>query len=641
MIAVRGLSLYFGDRILYDQIDFTFRDGEKYGLVGRNGTGKTTLLRILTGEMAPTTGEIDIPGHYSIGYLSQHLTVDQSLTVRENANLAFEAINKTEDRLERMNEALADREDYESESYHQLIQQISDLTEQLNYLGVENRDGEIEKVLKGLGFTAATMDQLTSQLSGGWKMRVQLAQMLLRSPSVLLLDEPTNHLDIDSIIWLERFLKNYPGIVVLISHDKQFLDNIITSVYELQLGQIEYYATNYTRYLVEKEERMRIRQAAYENQQKVIAEKQKTIERFRAKATKASMAQSMEKMLDKIERLEEVVEDHSHISLHFLPVRRSGQEVVKVVDAGKSFGSHQVFNDVNMEILRGDRIAFVGQNGQGKSTLTRIIVGEWEQTKGEVKLGVNVDLGYFAQNQVDFLPTDETPLSYMEAQAPASMRTKVRSILGSFMFSGEEVEKKIKVLSGGEKTRLALARMLLFPVNFLVLDEPTHHLDMQTKSILRQALESYDGTLLIVSHDRDLLAGLTDKTYEFRDGQVLEYLGDVEYFLQKRDEDNMRAIEMRHTPARSARQPLSREERMQLREKKKSLKNQVNKYERDIDKLENQIKTYEKEMMDPQFYQSENAAKLTQQHHELKQELDQVMEKWAGLAEEMEALGDG
>lgn len=638
MIAVRGLSLFLGDRVLFGDIDCTFRDGGKYGLVGRNGMGKTTLLKILTGEIVPHEGEIDIPGHYTIGYLSQHLSVDESLTVRENANLAFEVINHTESKLAGLNERLAVREDYESEEYHNLIQQISDLTDQLSYLGVENIDAEIEKVLKGLGFTKTTMDQLTGKLSGGWKMRVQLAQMLLSGPSMLLLDEPTNHLDIDSIIWLEKFLKNYPGIVVLISHDKQFLDNIISDVYELQSGKIEYYSTNYSSFLIEKEERMRIRQSAYENQQKLIAEKQKTIERFRAKATKATMAQSMEKSLAKMERLEEVVEDHSHINLHFLPIRRSGQEVTKIVDAGKSFGQHVVFNHVNMEILRGDRVAFVGQNGQGKSTLTKIIVGEWEPTEGMVNLGTNVDLGYFAQNQVDFLPENDTPLSFMLSQAPPNMRTKVRSLLGAFLFSGEDVEKKIKVLSGGEKTRLALARMLLVSINFLVLDEPTHHLDMQTKSILKQALQSYDGTLLIVSHDRDLLAGLTDKTYEFRDGEVKEYLGDVEYFLMKRDEDNMRAIEMGSKSGNAKRTTLSKEDKIELYEKKKALKNHVNKLERKIEKLEKRIKDCEKEMMDPEFYLSQNAASVTQKHHQLKKELDQVMEAWAGLVEELELI---
>ena len=638
MIACRDLSLYFGDRILFDSIEFTFRDGGKYGLIGRNGTGKTTLLKILTGEILPVSGVIDIPGHYTLGYLSQELSIDETLTVRENANLAFESINKAESQLTAMNEELGVRKDYESASYHDLIQRIADITDRLSYLGVDDREAEIEKVLKGLGFNQLTMDKSTGKLSGGWKMRVQLAQILLSGPSVLLLDEPTNHLDIDSIIWLEKFLKNYPGIVVLISHDRQFLDNIITDVYELHAGKIEYYAKNYSGYLVEKEERMRIRQAAYENQQKLIADKQKTIERFRAKATKASMAQSMEKSLQKMERLEEVVEDHSHVNLNFLPVRRSANEVFRITEAGKSFGANKVFSDVSMEILRGDRIAFVGQNGQGKSTLTKIIVQEWQPTEGTVTLGTNVDLGYFAQNQVNSLPLDETPLSYMESQAPANMRTKVRSILGAFLFSGEEVEKKIKVLSGGEKTRLALASMLLKPVNFLVLDEPTHHLDMQTKSILKQALMSFEGTLLVVSHDRDLLAGLTDKTYEFRNGKVKEYLGDVEYFLLKRDKDDMRAIEKKDNRSSRKNASLSKEDRIVLFEKKKTLNNQINKQERMIQKIEEKIKACEKNMMDPKFYQSNEAAKITQIHHQLKIDLEEVLESWTILVEELEEI---
>lgn len=638
MIAGRELNLYFGDRVLFDNIEFTFREGGKYGLVGRNGAGKTTLLKVLIGDVVPQQGAIDIPGHYTLGYLSQTLNIDETLTVRENAALAFEAINKVEDEIEKLNLELASREDYTSDAYNQLIQQISDQTERLNYLDIEHRESEIEKVLKGLGFTPVTIDKGTGELSGGWKMRVQLAKMLLSSPSVLLLDEPTNHLDIDSIIWLENFLKNYPGIVVLISHDRQFLDNIISDVYEIESGKMEYYPTNYSGFLVQKEERMRIRQAAYENQQKLISEKQRTIERFRAKATKASMAQSMEKSLDKMEKLEEVVQDGSRVKLHFLPIRRSGNEVAKVESAGKSFDSHVVFSDVTLDILRGDRIAFVGQNGQGKSTLTKLIVGEWEPSEGRVTMGTNVDVGYFAQNQVEYLPENDTPLSYLESECPPAMRTKVRSILGAFLFSGEEMDKKIKVLSGGERTRLALARLLMQPINFLVLDEPTHHLDMQTKNILKQALEDYEGSLLVTSHDRDLLAGLTDKTYEFRDGKVKEYLGDVEYFLQKRDADNMRTIEQKSVANVKNGAPLSKEERIKLFEQKKLLKNQINSQERKIDKIEKDIKGYEKDMMDPDFYLSTNAAKITQNHHQLKNELEDVIKEWATLVEQMEVL---
>lgn len=634
MISVQGLHLQFGDRVLFDDLRFSFREGGKYGLLGRNGSGKTTLLKVLTGEISPQNGTVDIPGGYTLGYLRQHFDLDPDLSVRENAALAFAEIQSAETQLSRLNEQLAERTDYESSSYRELIQKISDLTEKMNYLGAQNKDAEIEVVLKGLGFTERTMDQATGKLSGGWKMRVQLAQILLSRPSVLFLDEPTNHLDIDSIIWLEKFLKNYPGIVVLISHDRQFLDEVISEVYELEQGRIEYYHTDYTGFLEQKKERIEIRRAAFVNQQKVIAEKERTIERFRAKASKASMARSMERSLEKLDRVEEIMEDTSEVRLSFPPIRRSAQVVSKIVQAGKSFGHNQVFRDVNMEILRGDRVAFVGQNGQGKSTLTKIIVGEWEPSQGSVQMGQNVDLGYFAQNQVDFLPRDKTPLEYMEDLSPAEMRPKVRSMLGAFLFSGEEVEKKISVLSGGEKTRLAIAGMLLQPINFLVLDEPTHHLDLQTKSILKNALEDYQGTLLVVSHDRDLLAGLTEKTYEFREGEVKEYLGDVEYFLQKRDEDNMRAVErsISSAPVKKNNEP----RRFLSYAEKKTLKNKVNSKEREISKMERKIEKYEHEMMAPDFYENEKAAEIVKNHKELQEKMDQVMEEWEKLALELE-----
>lgn len=638
MIAVQGLHLQFGDRVLFDDLQFSFREGGKYGLLGRNGSGKTTLLKILIGEISPQKGTIDIPGGYTLGYLKQHFDLDLHQTVRENAALAFTEIKDAEDQLLRLNLELADRTDYESNSYHELIQKISDLTEKLNYLDAQNKDAEIEVVLKGLGFTEKTMDQSTGKLSGGWKMRVQLAQILLSRPSVLFLDEPTNHLDIDSIIWLEKFLKNYPGIVVLISHDRQFLDQVISEVYELEQGRIEYYHTNYSGFLVQKKERMEIRQAAFVNQQKVIAEKERTIERFRAKASKASMAKSMERSLEKMERVGEVVEDTSQVRLSFPPIRRSAQVVSRIENAGKSFGDNLVFRGVNMEILRGDRVAFVGQNGQGKSTLTKIIVDEWEPTEGTVQMGQNVDLGYFAQNQVDFLPGNKTPLEYMEDESPAEMRPKVRSILGAFLFSGEAVEKKIKVLSGGEKTRLAIARMLLQPINFLVLDEPTHHLDLQTKSILKNALEDYQGTLLVVSHDRDLLTGLTGKTYEFREGKVKEYLGDVEYFLQKRDEDDMRAVEL-STSAVHKKVNDDGPKRFLSYAEKKTLKNKVNSKEREISQLEQKIEKYEEEMMAPDFYENERAGEILKNHQDLQERMEQVLEEWEKLALELEEIG--
>lgn len=640
MLTIQGLSLYFGDRIIFNRIQCSFKDNTKYGLLGKNGAGKSTLMKVLIGEIKQDAGQIEIPSNYSIGYLSQHIDLQTDLSVKENAAMAFAQIQKIENKLEVLNNELGNRSDYESDEYHAIIQQISDLSDKLAYHGAASMDGQIESVLKGLGFTNQTMDKGVSELSGGWQMRVQLAKILLAKPSVLLLDEPTNHLDIDSIIWLEKFLRDYQGIVLLISHDKEFLDNIVSEVYELDNGRLEQYVSNYSGYLKLKEERISIKQAAYENQQKLIADKERTIERFRAKASKAAMAKSMEKSLEKLDRVDEVVIDEKSVRVMFPPVRRSGNEVVKVVDASKSFGALKVFSNVNMEILRGERVSFVGQNGQGKSTLTKIIVNTLEPTTGIVKIGQNVDLGYFAQNQVDFLPGDMTPLTYMEQESPEAMRPKVRSILGSFLFSGEEVEKKIKVLSGGEKTRLAIARLLLFPINFLVLDEPTHHLDLQTKAILKQSLMDYKGTLLVVSHDRDLLVGLTDKTYEFRDGVVHEYLGDINYFLKKRNEDNMRAIEQNkaQTSTNGAKKELSREEKMQMFEKRKQVQKDIQKLERKIERLEGKKALLEKDMADPGFYESSESVDIMKTHEEVTAELNQVMANWEELVENYEVM---
>lgn len=639
MLAIQGLSLFFGDRVIFDRIQCVFKDNTKYGLLGKNGAGKSTLMKVLIGDIKPDDGQIDIPSSYSLGYLSQHIELDQSLTVKENAALAFAQIQAIERQLADCNTQLGQRTDYESQAYQEIIQKIADLSDKLAYYGAASMEGQIETVLKGLGFTTITMEKKVDQLSGGWQMRVQLAKILLSKPSVLLLDEPTNHLDIDSIIWLEKFLKDYQGIVLLISHDKEFLDNIVSEVYELENGRIEHYVSNYSNYLSLKAERIAIKQASYENQQKLIADKERTIERFRAKASKAAMAKSMEKSLEKLERVEEVVIDEKKIRVYFPPVRRSANEVVKVVDAEKYYGDLRVFSGVSLEILRGERVAFVGQNGQGKSTLTKIIVDDIKPSGGIVRLGQNVDLGYFAQNQVDFLPSNETPLSYMESESPENMRTKVRSILGSFLFSGEEVEKKIKVLSGGEKTRLAIARLLLFPINFLVLDEPTHHLDLQTKAILKQALMDYTGTLLVVSHDRDLLAGLTDKTYEFREGQVTEYLGDINYFLQKRNEDNMRDIEMNKSKSKGKSSTAwTKEEKMQFFEQRKVLQKDIQKLEKSIDRLENQKANFEQKMAEATFYEQANAKDILQEHDAICKKLAEQMQQWESMMESYEAM---
>lgn len=634
MISANDLYIQYGDRILLDRISFVIGERDKVGLVGRNGAGKSTILKLLAGHFSPQEGKVSRPGGTTLGFLHQEMNLPKGRTVKDEAMRAFDQVKEMEKRIAEINEEMSTRTDYESPEYARLLQEFSDLNDRFQLLGGQSMEGETEKVLKGLGFKDSDMDRLTDTFSGGWQMRIELAKMLLQKPNYLLLDEPTNHLDIESIIWLESFLKDYPGAVITISHDKEFLDNTTERTIEIELGKLFDYKASYSKFVQLREERREKQRAAYENQQRVIAQKEKTINRFMAKATKTKMAQSMQKQLDKMERIEIDEADLSGMRLNFPEAPRSGQIVVEAKNLVKKYGDKLVLNEVDLKLDRGDRVAFVGQNGQGKTTLAKIIVNELNLTEGECKLGHNVSIGYYAQNQSEAMHPNRTLLETMEAESPPEMRTKLRSILGAFMFSGEDVDKKVSVLSGGERARLALACLLLRPFNLLVLDEPTNHLDIISKDILKQALNEYEGSLIVVSHDRDFLAGLTNRTVEFRDRQLFEYIGDVNAFLEKRTLDNMRDVEKQttgnnHQPETLPKKELSYEER-------KRLMRQLSNSEKKIEKLEEELAQLETKMADPDFYESPKAEQETIRYSELKKELESEMENWEEATLELE-----
>jgi len=626
MLQASNISVKYGDRVLMDKINLTVKPKDRIGLVGRNGAGKSTLLKIIAREKTPDEGQIDRPSESTLGFLHQEMTIPKGKTVLDETLSAFGEVKKLEAKIEKINEQLGERIDYESEAYTQLITQLSDATEEFQMMGGATMEADAQRVLMGLGFKSSDLSRLTDEFSGGWQMRIELTKMLLQRPSFLLLDEPTNHLDIESIIWLEDFLKDYAGSIIVISHDRSFLNNVTNKTVEIELGRIAEYNSSYNQYLIDRVERRQILIAAAENQNKVIAEKQKTINRFMAKATKTKMAQSMQKQLNKMEIIEVNPEDTSAFNINFAPAPRSGDIVLEMDQLSKSYGDLDVLKSVYLKIDRGDRVSFVGQNGQGKTTLAKIIVDKLKSTSGTLKLGHNISIGYYAQNQADTLSPNITLLQTMEQHSPPEMRTKLRNILGSFLFSGEDVDKKVSVLSGGERARLAMACMLLRPFNLLVLDEPTNHLDIISKDILKAAVQRFDGTLIVVSHDRDFLTDLTSRTIEFRNHKLHEYLGDVQFFLEKRKLDNMRQVEKRDVVKnkKEEKKQLSQEERQQ----KKALQREVQNCERKIEKLESSIEKIETEMADPDFYTSPGQQKKIEEFKELKNQLDQVMEKW-------------
>jgi ATP-binding cassette subfamily F protein 3 len=639
MISISNIFLKFGDRVLLDYINLSIMPGDKVGLTGRNGAGKSTLLKIIAGEASADDGKIIIGGQSTIGFLHQEMYLPKGKTVIDETMTAFDEVKKLQRKIEAINEEIGHRTDYESKDYHTLLDKFSDLNENFQVLGGNSMEADTEKILHGLGFEQKDFARLTDEFSGGWQMRIELAKMLLKRPDFLLLDEPTNHLDIESIIWLEQFLVTYPGAVIIISHDKQFLDNVTKRTIEIELGKAFDYKASYSKFVDLRNERIEKQQAAFTNQQRVIAQKERTISRFMAKANKTKMAQSMQKQLDKLERVEIDSSDTAGMNLKFPNAPRSGEVVIDAKKISKNYGSVEVLKEVDFQILRGERVAFVGQNGQGKTTLAKILINIIPASSGEFKLGHNVQIGYYAQDQSDTLQQKSTVLETMEQHSPAELRTKLRSILGAFMFSGEDVDKKVSVLSGGERARLALACLLLKPFNLLVLDEPTNHLDIISKDILKKALSEYDGTVIVVSHDRQFLAGLTDKTIEFRDHKLHTHLGDVNYFLERRAMQNMRQVEMSNKANFSGKSTAVTQKQLSYEERKKLMRT-VSNAEKKINKLEEEIASFEQLMEDPSFYTKPDAEQQVASYQQKKKDLELVLENWEKASTELEEAGE-
>jgi len=615
---------------------------ERIGLIGRNGAGKSTLLKIIADESRPDSGKVELPADTTVGYLRQEFEFNEDMEVLAEALSCFEKANAIQEEIAGINAQLGEREDYESDDYAKMLERLALLSGQLEHYDVNTLEAKAVKVLKGLGFKDSDFHKKISELSGGWKMRVELAKLLLSQPDLLLLDEPTNHLDIESIMWLENYLKRYEGIVILISHDTLFMQNIVNRVLEIELGRLYDFKGTYKNYIVEKAQQREVQQSAFVNQQKVIAQREKTINRFMAKATKTKMAQSMKKQLDKLERIEIADEDTSGMKIRFAEVPRSGRDVVKGVKVSKSYGNLNVLDKVDVLLERGDRVAFVGQNGQGKTTLAKILIGQLKQSSGEVITGHNMQVSYYAQNQSELLDLGKTVLEVMEDKAPEHLRVKARSILGSFMFSGEDVDKKVSVLSGGERARLALASLIMHPCNLLVLDEPTNHLDIQSKEILKEALQEYEGTLLVVSHDRDFLKGLTQKIVEFKDKKLYQYLGDIEYYLEKRSLEDMRAVELQkssETQTQSASSGGGKQQEASKptisREELKKLRRQVQYAERDIEKLEAEMAEINKKMLEPDFYMDPTFVAINKTYMDLQSKLDSKMADWEAAVDKL------
>ena len=629
MITASNILVKYGDRTLLNEVNLVVNVKDKIGLVGRNGAGKSTMLKILSSTISPTSGKVALPSNATMSYLHQDINIPLGKTIMEEALTAFERFHKMEAELAELDKQIQTRTDYESDSYMDLIQAFTDLTDQIQVMGGDSIEAETEKILKGLGFKQKDFNRQIGEFSGGWQMRVELAKMLLVKPDYLLLDEPTNHLDIESIVWLEKFLKNYHKAVIVISHDKQFLDNVTNRTVEISMGNVYDYKAPYTQYLALRLDRREKMQSAYENQQKVIAQKERTINRFMAKANKTKMAQSMKKQLDKMDKIELDVEDTSAMNLRFPPASRSGQIVVDALAVSKTYKDLQVLRSVDFRIERGERVAFVGQNGQGKTTLAKMLINDITASAGDIKLGHNVEVGYYAQNQSESLDSSITLLETMEMGCPPEKRTQLRNILGAFMFSGEDVDKKVSVLSGGERARLALACMLLRSFNLLLLDEPTNHLDIQSKEVLKKALMAYDGAMIVVSHDRDFLKGLTDKTVEFRDGKLHDYLGDVEFFLEKRDLDNMRDVEKTTKTKKIQEVEKTILPKIELSyDERKKLVRTVSNSEKKIERIESDIKKLNERLFDPAVAMSEEAASIGKDIKLKEAELVSVMEEW-------------
>ncbi|NHM05709.1 ABC-F family ATP-binding cassette domain-containing protein [Flavobacterium sp. CYK-4] len=633
MLNIHNLSVSFGGTYLFEEVTFRMGAGDRVGLVGKNGAGKSTMLKILAKDIAPDSGSIATEKDVRIGFLRQDIDFEHGRTVLEEAYQAFTEIKAIEKKLEDINHQLVSRTDYESEAYSQIIEDLSDYTHRFELLGGYNYVGDTEKILLGLGFKREVFDNLTETFSGGWRMRIELAKLLLQNNDVLLLDEPTNHLDIESIIWLENFLRNYPGVVVIVSHDKMFLDNVTNRTIEISLGKAYDFNKPYSQYLELRQELREKQLATQKNQQKKIEETQKLIDRFRYSATKSSMAQSLIKKLDKVERIEVDEDDNSVMNISFPLSKVPGKVVIEAEHVTKKYGDKTILKDINLLVERGSKIAFVGQNGQGKSTLIKALVNEF-QYEGQIKLGHNVQVGYFAQNQAEYLDGEVTLLETMESAASDSNRMKVRDMLGAFLFRGDDVEKKVKVLSGGERNRLALCKLLLQPINVLLMDEPTNHLDIKSKNVLKAALQKFEGTLLIVSHDRDFLQGMSNIVYEFKNQKIKEYLGDINFFLEQRNLENMREVEKKEvvkTQAPKEAVKVSYEDQ----KKNKALQNRLSKIESQIKQLEIDIQNDDKALASNYDKHIEDAAFFIA-YNKKKKDLDQLLEDWEQVQLEIE-----
>ncbi|MFN3908419.1 MAG: ABC-F family ATP-binding cassette domain-containing protein [Flavobacterium sp.] len=635
MLNVSDISISFGGTYLFENITFRLNSGDRVGLVGKNGAGKSTLLKMIAGDQSPDEGVIATEKEIKIGFLRQDIDFVQGRTVLEEAYQAFVELKQIEHQLEKINLALASRDDYESESYYNLIDEVSELNHQYEVLGGYQYTGETEKILLGLGFQREDFDKLTDTFSGGWRMRIELAKLLLQKNDILLLDEPTNHLDIESILWLESFLKTFPGVVVMVSHDKMFLDQVTNRTIEISLGKAYDFPKPYSAYLVLREEIREKQLATQKNQLKKVEETEKLIEKFRAKASKASMAQSLIKKLNKMEVIEVDEEDHAVMNIQFPVSVTPGRVVLEVEHLTKSFGDKIVLKDISLLVERGKKIALVGQNGQGKSTFIKAIVNQLE-FEGKINLGHQVQLGYFAQNQADHLNGELTLLDTMLEVATDGNRTKVRDMLGSFLFRGDDVEKKVKVLSGGERNRLALCRMLLLPMNVLLLDEPTNHLDIKSKNVLKKALLQYQGTLIVVSHDRDFLQGLTEVVYEFKNTKIKEYLGDINFFLEQKKLGDMRAFEQQKAVVKNEKETSKGSISFEDKKKQKSLANKVSKLEREIAFLESDIQHDEKKLADhPEKHLHDTT--FFAAYESKKKDLQKLMEQWESAVMELDS----
>ena len=640
MISINGITVAYGSYTLLDNINFHISESDKIGLVGKNGAGKSTIMKLICGLQSPTSGQIDKPNHIKIGYLPQIMEHHKGKTVMEETMTAFSAMTDLENELEEIGKELAERQDYESKEYLDLITRMNEINDVLLIEHSEPPAVQAEKTLLGLGFKDDEFDRNTETFSQGWNMRIELAKILLSRPDVLLLDEPTNHLDIESIEWFEDYLKSFRGSILLVSHDRRFLDNVTNRTIEIMVGHIHDYKVPYTKYLELRKERLQQQMAAYENQQKMIEKTEDFINKFRYKPTKSNQVQSRIKALEKLDRIEIDETDNSTLTVKFPPAPRSGDVVFKGTDLTVGYPQKVVFRNAEIEIRRGEKVALVGRNGEGKTTLMRVIMGQLDPISGEAKVGHNVSIGYFAQNQEDVLDKSQTVLETLESIASGDIRTKLRDILAAFLFKGEDIDKKVAILSGGERARLGMAKLMLQPYNLLALDEPTNHMDIRSKDVLKQALKNFDGTLVVVSHDRDFLDGLVDKMYEFRDGKVKEHLGGIQDFLDERKIETLQELERRFKdeskpaePEISVGKQKYEAKRVESKEERK-LRNRISFLEKEISKLEDEMKKVESVLSSPG--KDDDVMELTRQYLEYKRDLDAKTEEWAELSEKID-----